>query len=287
MSLFSGVSATYWNYRATAPRRVKPFILATIHITDNSGLMSAMNEAIYSNRVGTGASFTFVNNRNGTTVQCLHPEYQIPFTNGSWKYPNRNLWTVNHALQYGYGANDATFMTIENVGYESNGYRLTAEQIEKCARLIAEGSRKTGIKPSRATVTGHRDFNSIDRMYCPTRYDLNILLGKIITRANQILSGAGTSLGTITRVGGLPVTFTSRSNWFATIKAGKPRRNGATIASTNLGNTDSNGERLELWGEVKGQDFGSGSRWFFGPQYIGGKWRVVYIPLVDLTNRSF
>lgn len=95
-----------------------------------------------------------------------------------------------------------------------------------------------------------------------------------------------TSTGTTTKVGGLPVNFKSRSSWRATIRAGKPRRSGATISSTNFGNTDSNGETLELWGEVVGQNFGSGSRWFFGPQYIGGKWRVVYIPYVDLTNRK-
>jgi hypothetical protein len=189
MSIFPGISATYWNTRATANRRVKPFILAAIHITDNSALMSAMNEAIYSNRVGTGASFTFVNNRNGTTVQCLHPEWQIPFTNGSWNRANRNLWTVNYAIQYGIGANDSTFMTIENVGRESIGAPLTDAQIEKCAQLIAHGSKLTGIKPSRATVLGHRDYDSYNRYNCPTRGNLDYLLGRIINRANQILTG--------------------------------------------------------------------------------------------------
>lgn len=188
MSVFPQAYATYWNTRATAPRRVKPHILAAIHITDNPGLMSAMNEAVYSNRVGTGASFTFVNNRNGTTVQCLHPEWQVPFTNGSWMNPNRSLWSVNHALQYGIGANDSTFMTIENVGNETLGAPLTNEQVEACARLIAHGSRLTGIRPNRATVLGHRDYDSVNRMGCPTRYDLNYLLNRIINRANQMLA---------------------------------------------------------------------------------------------------
>src|SRR5574338_705385 len=44
------------------------------------------------------------------------------------------------------------------------------------------------------------------------------------------------------RVGGLPVNYTSRYGWKATIKAYKPRRNGASIASANFGNTDYNGE---------------------------------------------
>jgi hypothetical protein len=81
-------------------------------------------------------------------------------------------------------------MTIENVGYEGKGYGLTNEQVEKCAQLIAHGSKLTGIKPSRATVLGHRDYNSIDRMYCPTRYNLDYLLGRIINRANQLLAPA-------------------------------------------------------------------------------------------------
>jgi hypothetical protein len=286
MSTFPGVYTFYPNTRATSNRRVKPFILAAIHITDNSALMSAMNEAIYSNRIGTGASFTFVNNRNGTTVQCLHPEWQIPYTNGSWRYPNRNLWTVNHALKYGIGANDSTFMTIENVGYESGGWRLTNEQVEKCARLIAHGSKLTGIKPNRATVLGHRDYDSVNRMYCPTRYDLNYLLGRIINRANALLGTAPAPTPGTIKVGGLPVSFTSRYGWKAVIKPYKPRRSGATLASSNYGNTDGNGEVFYVWGEVKGQDWGAGPRWFFGPQYING-WKIVYVPLVDLTSRNF
>lgn len=190
MSVFPGVYATYWNTRATANRIVKPHILAAIHITDNPGLMSAMNEAIYSNRVGTGASFTFVNNRNGSTVQCLNPEWQIPFTNGAWTRPNWNLWSVAHAINNRIGANDSTFMTIENVGRESIGAPLTNEQVEKCAQLIAHGSKITGIKPTRATVLGHRDYDSVNRYNCPTSGSLDYLLNRIINRANQLLAPA-------------------------------------------------------------------------------------------------
>jgi hypothetical protein len=100
-------------------------------------------------------------------------------------------------------------------------------------------------------------------------------------------TSTGTTTGSSTKVGGLPVNFKSRYGWKATIKPGKPRRSGASIASSNYGNTDSNGEPLPIWGEVVGQDFGSGSRWFFGPQYISSRWRIVYIPLIDLSNRNF
>ena len=289
MSVFPESYTQYWNTRATAPRRVKPFIIAAIHITDNYALMSAMNEAIYSNRIGTGASFTFVNNRNGTTVQCLHPEYQVPFTNGSWLNSNRNLWTVNYAINNGIGANDSTFMTIENVGNEvPSGAPITAAQIEKCAQLVARGSRITGIPINRNTVLGHRDYDSINRLYCPTRYDLNALLGKIITRAQQINAPTPTPAPVDDRVGGLPVNFKNRSGWKAKIKAGKPRRAGARLSSTNFGNTTRN-EVFYIWGEVVGDNFGTpnGTNWYFGGQYVGGKNRVVYIPAIDLMDRNF
>jgi hypothetical protein len=97
-----------------------------------------------------------------------------------------------------------------------------------------------------------------------------------------------TSTTTAGAVGGLPVTFKARSNWAATIKPNKPRRSAPKLTGvTNYGNTDSNGERLEFWGEVVGVAVSGSTRWFFGPQYISGKWRVVYIPLVDTANRNF
>ena len=88
-------------------------------------------------------------------------------------------------------------------------------------------------------------------------------------------------------VGGLPVNFTSRTGWHAVIKSGKPRRSGASISSSNYGNTTKN-EGFGIWGEVAGEDLGKyglpgGKRWFFGPQYIKG-WKVVYIPYADLIN---
>lgn len=289
MSVFPQAYATYWNTRATAPRRVTPHILAAIHITDNPGLMSAMNEAQYSNRIGTGASFTFVNNRNGSTVQCLHPEWQVPFTNGAWTNPNYNLWSVNHALRSGIGANDSTFMTIENVGRESIGAPLTNEQIEKCAQLIAHGSRLTGIKPDRATVLGHRDYDSYNRYNCPTSYNLDYLLGRIINRANQLLAPVAPAPAPVTddKVGGMDVIFTNRTGWKATLMAGKPMRTGARLSSPSWGTTGAD-VPFTIWGQVSGEAFGTnGTAWFFGPLYVRGANRVVYVPIVDLKNRQF
>jgi hypothetical protein len=105
---------------------------------------------------------------------------------------------------------------------------------------------------------------------------------------NQNIVKPAPAPATVVRAEGLPanMTFTSRYGWRATIIAGKPRRNGATLASANLGNTTRD-EGFPVWGEVAGQNWGVGGRWFFGPQSIGGRWRTVYIPLVDLKNRNF
>lgn len=93
------------------------------------------------------------------------------------------------------------------------------------------------------------------------------------------------------KAGGLPVTFTSRTGWKASIAAGKPRRAGATTTATNYG-VSASAEAFPIWGEVVGEDLSQyglsgGKRWLFGPQYIKGKgWRVVYIPIRDLINRK-
>lgn len=86
------------------------------------------------------------------------------------------------------------------------------------------------------------------------------------------------------RVSNLPMSgFRPRTGYVATIKAGKPRRNGATLGSKNLGFTTSN-KRFTIWGDIKGQDFGYGPTWYFGPQWVNGKYEVIYIPTIDLMN---
>ena len=196
MAVYPAISAAVWNWRATSPRRVKPFILAAIHITGNWQLPSALQEANYSNRIGSGASFHFVVNRNGSVVQCADPVTRVAWTNGSWRNPNWNLSTVVKAVTQGYGANDATFMTIENVGYEP-GHSLTAAQVEADAKLIAWGRKVSGIGVGRVTILGHRDYDSVGRYYCPTSGNLSYLLGRITTRATQILTPATSTGGKI------------------------------------------------------------------------------------------
>jgi hypothetical protein len=83
----------------------------------------------------------------------------------------------------------------------------------------------------------------------------------------------------------LPTIFTSRYGYKATILIGKPRRNGPTLASANLGTTTTN-VSFTVYAEVVGDLVAGSTRWFWGAQYIG-RWRHVFVPLVDLTNRNF
>lgn len=195
MSLYPGNSGTLlhgnfgYPYRGSG-RRLRPSVLAVVHITGNSRLPSALAEAQYSARDGSGASFTFVVNRNGTIVQCLHPETQTPWTNGDLNNPNRTIPTVNDMViraSQGYSANELCFLTVESVGYNP-GYPITAAQIDRLADLIAWGSKVSGLPINRTTVLGHRDINSVSRYNCPTPLALDAFLGVIIAKANAILN---------------------------------------------------------------------------------------------------
>jgi hypothetical protein len=144
-----------------------------------------MAEMQYSARAGSGASFTFAVNRNGTVVQGLHPETQTPWTNGDL---NKPLSPVTQAMVGStYNANEFCFMTAENVGYNP-GYPITAAQIDALAKLAAWGSKIANLPVNRNTVLGHREFNSVGRYNCPTPGDLNAFLNQIIAKANAILN---------------------------------------------------------------------------------------------------
>lgn len=189
MSLYPGNSGTYlhgnfgYPYRGS-PRRKRPTVLLVVHITGNSRLPSALAEMQYSARDGSGASFTFAVNRNGTVVQGLHPETQTPWTNGDLNKPTSPV--TQAMVGSPYNANEFCFMTAENVGYNP-GYLITAAQIDSLARLAAWGSKIADLPVNRNTVLGHREFNSVGRYNCPTPGDLNAFLNQIITKANAIL----------------------------------------------------------------------------------------------------
>jgi len=179
----------WWGYPTVgAARRIKPTILLVVHITGNSRLPSALGEAQYSNRDGSGASFTFVTDRDGSIVQCLEPLTQTPWTNGDVNNPNMGILTVAAACDGNpYNMNEFCLATCENVGYGST-YPITAAQINTLGSLVAWLSRISGLPINRSTVLGHRDINSVDRYNCPTAGDLDSFLARVIAQAQQINS---------------------------------------------------------------------------------------------------
>lgn len=178
----------WWGFPTVrAPRRIKPTVLMVVHQTGNQRLPSAIGEATYSNRDGSGASFTFANNRDGTLVQCLDPVTQTPWTNGDLKEPSARVKRII-GTRTGYSFNEFCFMTVESVAY-LNSAPITAAQIKTLAKLAAWGHELTGLPINRDTILGHRDINSVDRWNCPTTGDLDKFLQDIIDQANEIVGG--------------------------------------------------------------------------------------------------
>lgn len=178
----------WWGFPLVhSPRAFKPTVLLVIHETGNKNLPSAMAEAQYSNRDGSGASFTFVTNRDGSIVQCLEPVTQTPWTNGDVREPSARVQRIMSSHP-GHNFNEFCFMTCENVVY-LNDAPFTAAQKETLAQLAAWGHKVSGLPINRDTVLGHRDINSVTRWNCPVPGDLDKFLNGIITRAKEIVSG--------------------------------------------------------------------------------------------------
>jgi hypothetical protein len=171
-----------------SPRSIKPTVLIVIHETGNKNLPSAMAEAQYSNRDGSGASFTFVTNRDGNIVQCLDPVTQTPWTNGDLNQPSARVQRIL-SQHPGHNFNEFCFMTCENVAY-LNDAPITSKQKETLAQLVAWGHKVSGLPINRDTVLGHRDINSVTRWNCPVPGDLDKFLNGIIARAKEIVGGS-------------------------------------------------------------------------------------------------
>lgn len=189
MAKFPGATqypVRWWGFPTVhAARRIKPVVLLVIHETGNPNLPSATGEATYSNRDGSGASFTFCNNRDGSSVQCLDPVTQVPWTNGDVKEPTARVKALLEKYP-GYNFNELCFMTAENVAYLDRD-PITAKQKETLAQEAAWGSKVSGLPVNRDTVLGHRNINTVTRWNCPVPGDLGKFLDGIIARANEIL----------------------------------------------------------------------------------------------------
>jgi hypothetical protein len=154
-------------------RRIKPRVLAVVHITDNPGNQgptAATNERNYANRPASpGPSAHFYINRDGSAVQAINYAAYAAWSNGDMNHPN----TANAGVKYlvgihnsGYNVNEGVAIEIELVGYAKTAGQPTKEQMEAAARLIAAESKRLGIKPTRSTILTHADINSVDRRNC-------------------------------------------------------------------------------------------------------------------------
>lgn len=170
-----------------AKRRIVPTIHGVTHITGNSRLPSALAEIQFSAREGSGASFPFCVNRNGTAVQAFDPFLFAPWTNGDLNNPDTSNPFIREMVGSPFNANEFCLVTIENVGFEPDA-PVTDAQIETNASIYAWAARVLGARSIEVDVViGHRMINSVTRWNCPTRGDLLALRQRIVRRANELL----------------------------------------------------------------------------------------------------
>ena len=170
-----------------AKRRLAPAVLGVTHITGNSNLPSALAEVKFSARVGSGASFPFCVNRNGTVVQGFDPFLYAPWTNGDINKPDLSEPLVAAMARSAFNPNEHCLITIENVGFGAAN-PLTDAQIQANASIYAWAARIAGTRDIEVeTVLGHRLINTVTRWNCPTSGDLMALRRRIVRRANALL----------------------------------------------------------------------------------------------------
>lgn len=176
-----------------AKRRIKPVVLAVIHITGNpknQGKDAAQNERDYANRAHSGGpSAHYYLNRDGGGVKAIDPVLYAAWSNGDVVNPDMSNDGVKELVKLkakGYNANEGCYLEIENVGYPQPEGQMTKEQRRRCARLIARASIATGLRINRNTVLAHADINSVDRQRCPALPKLREeTLNDIIARARR------------------------------------------------------------------------------------------------------
>ena len=188
-----------YGYRTRgASRRIKPPILACIHITGNRRTagnpdrhQAARDERTYANRPGSnGPSAHYYVARDGWAIEAIDPARHAAWSNGDVASPNTANAGIGKVLALrakGYNANEAYWLEFECVGYSST-YPITKTQRQFCAARIAAMAKAAGLPVNRATVHGHNDLNSVNRASCPCpRASREAFLADVIARANAIL----------------------------------------------------------------------------------------------------
>jgi hypothetical protein len=163
--------------RAYGTRRVKPFVLACVHITGNSKTSAysdphkgAQGERNYANRAGSdGPSAHYYIARDGWGIEAIDATRHWAWSNGDISRPNTDNPGIRRVLALrakGYNANEAYWLEFECVGFPRS-YPITEEQVQTVGRIIGERARLSGLPINRETVHGHWEINGIDRQNCP------------------------------------------------------------------------------------------------------------------------
>ena len=181
-----------------AKRRIKPTVLAVVHITGNAknlGLLAAVGERNYANRTGSlgPSAHTYLGrSADATTIDAISPASYAAWSNGDFNAPNRLNAGVARLLALkakGYNGNEGVYWEVECVGSPVVA-EVTPYQIEFLAGRLARYSIASGIAISRTTVLLHADINSIDRARCPFAASVReARLAALIKRANVIKAG--------------------------------------------------------------------------------------------------
>jgi hypothetical protein len=179
-------------------RRVKrPRALACIHITGNRRTAknpdlrrAARDEYDHAKRKAPPSAHYYVA-RDGFAIEAIDPIKFAAWSNGDIKNPdtsNRGVRRVLRLADRGRNPNEAYWLEFECVGFGAR-HRITSEQKQTVAEIIATHARLTGLPINRDTVHGHGDLNSITRSSCPVRaVKRETFMADVIARANAVLN---------------------------------------------------------------------------------------------------
>ncbi len=184
----------YGNYGGNpngSPRRIRPMLLACIHVTDNTATAQQERDNVNRPANSTLRSAHDYVNQDGSVVAAINPVRFCAWSNGDIKSPNTALALVKTVLTErakGFNPNELFAREIECVGKPST-LPITREQEETLAQLIAQDSIYWAIPISRATVGTHADINSETRSRCAwVPASREPALKRIMLRANAIRS---------------------------------------------------------------------------------------------------
>lgn len=193
--------------QGSTTRRIKPWVLHCAHITGNT--RTARMPVGTGNGTGTRAEVAYMARprhfggphpdlgntahdyvaRDGSRLTCI-PTSIAAWNNGRLARPNTRLKSVQRIVAKvkagGFNANEAYVREVEYTGSPGR-WKLTPEQRETMAYLIARDSLQWNVSITRETVHLHADLDGVDRLNCPfSASSREAQLGSVLRRARVI-----------------------------------------------------------------------------------------------------